>query len=492
MHIRVLPIWEGSVNLTSRRIAINGMQISHWIATIQVEKIPYEVITETTPRIYLSESGYGVAGSRAGSRTAHVCRAVPEYIWGCSMLYDRKIKYLDYMENGIKVGGGGFAKLELRNGKFRLHLQVSGLHGTDSFLRDVILLTDTGESGLGQMELKEGAGSFRYEGSLEKGIGQTDARYEELQGIKIPISNTREIRCIWGKEPGRAERDQTGQDRHREKAGTDQRTGTEAGAMPDRQAQLVPEREPAVQGTSDTGSLFTRKKKREPDSDRTPDTRPAIGWELGSGKGIAPGMQPAADSRGEKGTEEAAISGPEEEAQEARGPRSAAESRPAEEPQPAQDLQMVTHARTAENIQKRQDQRMVPSPQTEQGKKSPRPVKLLEDKWQQLSAIYPHVQPFKDERDYLSIRPSDFVLLPAKSYQAAKNSFLLHGYYNYHHLILARMEKRGEVTYYLGVPGNYYPKEKQVAVMFGFESFESGQEPAQAGDFGYYMMRTDL
>ncbi len=146
------------------------------------------------------------------------------------MLYDRKIKYLDYMENGIKVGGGGFAKLELRNGKFRLHLQVSGLHGTDSFLRDVILLTDTGESGLGQMELKEGAGSFRYEGSLEKGIGQTDARYEELQGIKIPISNTREIRCIWGKEPGRAERDQTGQDRHREKAGTDQRTGTEAGA----------------------------------------------------------------------------------------------------------------------------------------------------------------------------------------------------------------------------------------------------------------------
>lgn len=426
------------------------------------------------------------------------------------MLYDRKIKYLDYMENGIRVGGGGFAKLELRNGKFLLHLQVSGLHGTDSFLRDVILLTDTGESGLGQMELKEGTGSFRYEGSLEKGIGQTDARYEELQGIKIPISNTREIRCIWGKEPGRAERDQTGQDRHREKTGTDQRTGTEAGAMPDRQAQLVPERDPAVQGTSDTGSLFTRKKKREPDSDRTPDTRPAIGWELGSGKGIAPGMRPAADFRGEKGTEEAAISGPEEEVHEARGPRSAAisrpgagtqvemgprsaaESRPAAEPQLAQDLQMVTHARTAGNAQQRQDQRIVPSPQAEQGKKSPRPVKLLEDKWQQLSAIYPHVQPFKDERDYLSIRPSDFVLLPSKSYQAANNSFLLHGYYNYHHLILARMEKRGEVTYYLGVPGNYYPKEKQVAVMFGFESFESGQEPAQAGDFGYYMMRTDL
>ena len=35
-------------------------------------------------------------------------------------------------------------------------------------------------------------------------------------------------------------------------------------------------------------------------------------------------------------------------------------------------------------------------------------------------------------------------------------------------------------------------KEKQVAIMFGFESFECAEEPAQAGDFGYYMMRTEL
>jgi hypothetical protein len=68
----------------------------------------------------------------------------------------------------------------------------------------------------------------------------------------------------------------------------------------------------------------------------------------------------------------------------------------------------------------------------------------------------------------------------------------MHGYYNYHHLILSRLEKRGEALYYLGVPGSYFEKEKQVAVMFGFESFEGAKEPAEYGDFGYYMMRVHL
>lgn len=92
----------------------------------------------------------------------------------------------------------------------------------------------------------------------------------------------------------------------------------------------------------------------------------------------------------------------------------------------------------------------------------------------------------------MSIRPSDFVLFPAASYRMVNNSFLLHGYYNYHHLLLGRVEKRGENFYYIGVPGNFYEREKQVAIMFGFESFECAEEPAQAGDFGYYMMRTEL
>lgn len=120
------------------------------------------------------------------------------------------------------------------------------------------------------------------------------------------------------------------------------------------------------------------------------------------------------------------------------------------------------------------------------------PIRLLEDKWAQIYSIYPHVRPFQDEREYLSIGPADFLLFPAAEYRQANNSFLLHGFYNYKHLILTRVERRGEIIYYIGVPGNFYEREKQVAVMFGFESFECAEEPAQDGDFGYYMMRTQL
>ena len=44
----------------------------------------------------------------------------------------------------------------------------------------------------------------------------------------------------------------------------------------------------------------------------------------------------------------------------------------------------------------------------------------------------------------------------------------------------------------MGVPGNYYDKEKQVAIMFGFESFECAEEPAGLGDFGYYIIRVNI
>ncbi len=119
-------------------------------------------------------------------------------------------------------------------------------------------------------------------------------------------------------------------------------------------------------------------------------------------------------------------------------------------------------------------------------------MRMQENKWTQLSAIYPHVFPFYDEREYLKLAPEDFVILNNRFYKLVHNSFLLHGYYNYQHLILTKMERRGESHYYIGVPGNFYEREKQVALMYGFESFECRREPADTGDYGYYMIRVEL
>lgn len=117
---------------------------------------------------------------------------------------------------------------------------------------------------------------------------------------------------------------------------------------------------------------------------------------------------------------------------------------------------------------------------------------MKDTKWEQLSSIYPHIHPFRDAREFLSVGPEDFVVLRERCYQMTHNSFLLHGYYNYRHLLLMRQEVSGEVKYYIGVPGNFYEREKQVARMFGFESFEGTREPAWEGDFGYYLIAVEL
>ncbi len=149
------------------------------------------------------------------------------------------------------------------------------------------------------------------------------------------------------------------------------------------------------------------------------------------------------------------------------------------------------------NIERREDSKFssFAEPQERQTSKNcvtEHALHMQDTKWEQLSSIYPHIHPFRDAREFLSVGPEDFVILQEKYYQMTHNSFLLHGYYNYRHLLLMRQETSGQVKYYIGVPGNFYEREKQVARMFGFESFEGTREPARDGDFGYYLIPAGL
>lgn len=120
------------------------------------------------------------------------------------------------------------------------------------------------------------------------------------------------------------------------------------------------------------------------------------------------------------------------------------------------------------------------------------PVETYEDKWEELCKKYEIIHPFGNREEYLSLSPKDFIIFPEKYQHLVNNSFLLHGYYNYRHVILGKKEEGGKNIYYLGVPGVYYEREKMVAIMFGFEGFECGEKRAAAGGFGYYMRRVEL
>ena len=65
------------------------------------------------------------------------------------------------------------------------------------------------------------------------------------------------------------------------------------------------------------------------------------------------------------------------------------------------------------------------------------------------------------------IRRSEMSQLPRKFWPLANNSFLLHGYHNYGHLLLIEEDSR----LWLGVPGTYAPQEARAADLFGFPRF---------------------
>lgn len=352
------------------------------------------------------------------------------------MFYDRKIKYLDYLENKERCKGAGFVKIEVREETCNVAIQVSGLPGRDLCEKEVLLSDGQKEERLGTIKLAGGKGSLILPGLHRRHIGQTGIGYDNLAGIRIPLGTNREIYCAWkGRIPETANNHKEGMSNDKTNAaGTTVNTDTD-GALPKKitvaatmPAATIPAATiPAAEMPTVTIPAAATSTVAMPDS-----TMP-----------VAASPKAAMPTAGEDSAAYASLTKVRSEA--------AKKDRPKKQP-----------------------------------------VKLQENKWQQLSFLYPHIKPFHDDRDYLSIGPADFVVLPEKYYRMANNSFLLHGYYNYEHLILTQVEQRGKIIYYIGVPGNFYDREKQVAVMFGFESFECKEEPAKQGDFGYYMMRLEL
>ena len=117
---------------------------------------------------------------------------------------------------------------------------------------------------------------------------------------------------------------------------------------------------------------------------------------------------------------------------------------------------------------------------------------IHEDKWQQLCKDYPNVHPFPSNKVFLSIKPEDFIILQQEYQKLVHNSFLLHGFYNYGHMILGKLSEDEKTPIYIGVPGVYYEQEKRAAQMFGFVGFESTEHPVQAGSYGYYMIEVEI
>ena len=94
-------------------------------------------------------------------------------------------------------------------------------------------------------------------------------------------------------------------------------------------------------------------------------------------------------------------------------------------------------------------------------------------------------------RQIMKIQRGEISILPRCEWKLANNNFLLHGYYNYRHLVL--IDEGNQLK--LGVPGIYHEREARAAATFGFPEFIAEAdvnvtlEPQERNDnqqFGYW------
>ena len=71
---------------------------------------------------------------------------------------------------------------------------------------------------------------------------------------------------------------------------------------------------------------------------------------------------------------------------------------------------------------------------------------------------------------------SDIHKFPKQNWYLCNNSFLIHGFFNYHYLVVKKVTEHSQTKYYLGVPGVYDKPERMMALLFGFPEFEVGQK----------------
>lgn len=104
--------------------------------------------------------------------------------------------------------------------------------------------------------------------------------------------------------------------------------------------------------------------------------------------------------------------------------------------------------------------------------------------WESLILSHRLYHPFEDPAaECIQIELKNLRELPKRYWYLGNNSFLLHGFFNYHYLVVGRT---GEDRWFIGVPGIYQRQERVMAAIFGFPEFltvaQEGKKNEESGE----------
>ena len=111
-----------------------------------------------------------------------------------------------------------------------------------------------------------------------------------------------------------------------------------------------------------------------------------------------------------------------------------------------------------------------------------------QETWQKLCTTLPLMHPFSNQNiRCVRVELKDLRLLPPSNWHLCNNSFLLHSFFTYRHLIFGEIPSAKDHKWFIGVPGIRYRQEHVLAAIFGFSDFLPDKESNDAdAPFGYW------
>ena len=431
--------------------------------------------------------------------------------------YHRLISYIYAYEGGIKGKNTGFAKLETRGTSCRIQVSVRRVFAGGSPI-GVYLLAGQEEIRIGTLFVRGGNGEFRAVVNCEN-IEGSGCNMEECCGLTLHETDSawRAYTTIWEDAVAHAAEvelaDVTAEKVREQEAEKEEATRklaenvsgeVNSGSVGKEKLDEASELTRSGERESQDTSTETEKKEAvninemdfgisQPQPEKLEDSNLEIFEDTETMEAV-PDISETSDQQEAEVVQEAQTETPQESSQESTQ-EAQTEARRKDSQESTREVRKEALSDSPPDHQEafRPGSQNQKQPQPDSSKESPKedPAETL---WGRLRVTYPKVTAFEcaDGCEILVIKPQDIGLLPRENWVYGNNSFLLHGYYNYRYLILARLGKPGERgRYILGVPGHYGNNEKYMAAMFGFDRFvRSTRQPPRDSRFGYWY--TDL
>ena len=383
--------------------------------------------------------------------------------------YKRLVSYIYAYPGGVRDKNVGFAKAEVRNGQFKLTVSVKGVYTDTPELFGVYVMVDGKKHQPGGFTLlKTGTvmvnqGIGQYQDLFNPmNINQSGYTFEDISGIALARENEDFYRMfsLW----------------------EDCILNTEDITFA--QPEAAAASNPVVQGDSEEVSV------KEQVNRTTGQKAERKSAEMSGNVRESETVRRNAEDVSENEVEEAAVTSKPETPESA---QSAGRQADLQQETAQMKAQQVRAMEAVQELLFRNTNPQGTMPQnTKLQDTTPQNAKPQKEMpaFEKVFINRDFIDAFEDDYFYdcVEVTPELLKQLPIEDDAVVNNSFLVHGYYNFKHILFGKVcENDNNTRYFIGVPGMYCNRERFMASMFGFCNFKKSHRSDYSNPyFGYW------